>query len=136
VFRVFTFTLAVSVAVLLAGCASNSSMNLPPEERVAERAQAHADALMALDYKAAVQFTTPSFQAGPLARRYPSRYAGSRYWEDVEITKVSCEPIEAPDSCVVRSIISSNMPELGGVTPVTRDRTWVEIDGEWFLYEE
>ena len=135
-FRGFTFTAAVILAVLVAGCASNSSMNVPPEARVAELAQAHADALMALDYEAAVQFTTPSFQAGPLARRYPSRYAGSRYWEDVEIKKVTCEPMEAPDRCVVRSIVYSNMPELGGVTPIVRDRTWVKIDGDWFLYEE
>ena len=129
-------------AGLIGGCATPTWV--PPEELVGQRALAQAQALLARDYDRALSFTSPAYRNGARAWAYPADHAGSVYWRDVQLKWVRCDEGPNPDRCSARMWIFAEFPQValrpgmttgvGGDVPVSWDKTWIKVDGEWFQY--
>ena len=123
------FLMAV-LAALATGCATLGVDNRPPEEIVAERAQAWADALLKDDHEAAYAFTSPGYRQFATPDKYHARVAGTSRWTVAEVGDVSCEE----SACTVRMVVE--YPGYRDTVDVRRSRQyrWVESEGQWWLY--
>lgn len=128
--------LAVLAAALLAGCADNR----PPEEIVAERAQARWDALVAGDYAAARAYYTPGFRETSTAEEFAAEMSARPVkWTAAEVFEVTCESDAA--RCEARSRVRYSTPAvMPGVGPMKSvsgsTETWIQIDGDWWYTPE
>ncbi|MDT8450151.1 MAG: hypothetical protein RQ847_08230 [Wenzhouxiangellaceae bacterium] len=123
--------LMTCVAAVVAAC---SQPPRPPEEIVAERAQARWEAMIARDFKRAWQFYTPGFReksdpadfSAELSRR-PVR------WDSAEVAEVSCQQARCSVQVEVGYTAAGAPGVLAGMEgrrPV--EETWIQIDGEWW----
>ena len=135
--------LLLVLSSLTIGC-TNLGVEQPAEEIVGQRALAQAQALMAQDYDAALQYVTPAYREGGGADLYAANYSGSTFWTNVELAWVKCDEGLAPDRCVARIYIYNNIPfasgragvsnARGGDVPVSWEETWIRLEGQWFQY--
>ena len=129
--------LAASVLVL-SSCAVIPSQS--PEERVAARAQARVDFLMAADWEAAYAFATPGYRSTENVGRYGTRWSGANMWKAAEIKQVDCEappggdPGEAQVCNVVMSVTYKAVG-YGDIDAILHER-WLLLDREWYLYQD
>ena len=126
----------LAMILSLSGCAGWLE---PPslEEVVGQRATQWAEALLAQDFNAALEMTTPGFRNSPRASRYQADFAGASWWQDVSLKWVRCEEGEDPTSCEVRQIIVlMRPPAVSSPIPIPYDSTWVKLDGSWFIFNE
>lgn len=131
--------LLVLMTISLASCAAMQPR--PPEEVVGERALAQAQALIDQDYDKALSFTTPAYQAGARASLYRANYNGASFWTVAEVAWVKCDAVPDPERCEVRLWIYGKFPragryssQLGESVPISRDHTWIKLDGTWYQY--
>jgi len=130
------FIFAVSTLMLLASC--NEAR--PPEEIVAERAQARWDALIARDYREAWKFLTPGYRetledfdyAAEMARR-PIQ------WTSAEVFRVECD--EDLPRCSVQTRIEytvpAAMPGVGSLSSRSGSvEIWLQIEGQWWYHQD
>ena len=119
---------------VLVSCAHNAPV--PPEEQVRERATRYYEALSQGDYEAALKYVTPGYRNTAQADRYHVKYSASPRWISTEVIKVNCGEESPPTRCVVRTSILAELhkqfPPLS--TPV--DSIWLNIDSQWYRYEE
>ena len=132
----FSRLLVASVCLFLSGCAGFQRNSASPEERVAERALAQAQALQAGDYQTALEYTTPAYRASPRAASYQAQYNGTTWWSDVTVGRVTCEQIADPLRCEVRLIVTVFRPPMtSSAWPIPLDKTWIRVEGDWYVFE-
>lgn len=122
--------LAITASLVISGCASITPDNRSPEEIVAERAQAWADALLEGDLSGAYAFTSPSYRQFASVGRYNARIHGTSRWTSANVDSVTCEP----EVCTVRIWVEYSVPQLGVEARRPRDYRWVQSEGAWWLY--
>ena len=122
----------VAAISLLVGCASVDQS--PPEQIVSERSIERANFLMANDYEAAYQFSTPGYRSLETVSEFSSRYVGASMWEEAKVAKVACSG-EPAARCDVALAISVKLPPTGLVTTHLQE-TWVLSSGNWYFYED
>jgi len=134
--RLRSAALAALAAILLAACADNR----PPEEIVAERAQARWDALVARDFDAAYEYYTPGYRelntsadfAAEMRRRPVT-------WTAAEVFAVECEA-DSP-RCEVRARLNYSapgaIPGVGSIESSSGVREmWIQIGRKWWYSVE
>jgi len=122
------FAIALILA-LLCGCAGLGA-GLPPEEAVAKRAQAWADALLAGDLQGAYDFTSPNYRQFSSKGKYHARVEGASGWRSATVKKVECQELVC-DATLILEYSARKMR-----VEVRRPRTyrWVLVEGEWWIY--
>ena len=120
---------ALLTGLLLAGCAGLFTEK-PAEERVRERAQAWADALLDDDLERAYAFTSPNYRSFAGVGSYHARIVGAGVWKSAEVSEVVCE------ETVCDVTFTLNYFSRPANVDVVRPRTyrWVKTDGQWWLY--
>ena len=120
------------VLFVLGGCSVLPTKS--PEEIVIERAQQRIDLLMAGDYQASYEFTTPGYRSTESAGRYGTRWSGVGMWISADVTKVECVAAEAVDRC---KAVVEVVYRAVGYDPLTTILTedWLLIGGQWYLYQ-
>ena len=122
------------VLASLAGCALFDDRLA--EEVVAERAMEQANLLMAGDYEAALEYMTPSFQNGPKAQNYRADKAAVPSWRAAALKWVKCDPVDAPERCEVRLLVTvTRPPSMNVPIQVPLDDVWILVDGKWYQYD-
>jgi len=119
------------VAALLLGSCAASESQLPPEQQVAIRAQERVDALMSGNPELALEYTTPSFRRSITPRSYGARYAGAANWTGASVQSVNCEG----ETCNVKMVISYQLARPRIENSRFMDQVWVQVDGQWYIYE-
>ena len=119
-----------SLAALLSGCAGLGTDNRPADVVVSERAEAWVQALLAGDYRAAYEYTTPGYRQFSSAGSYHARVAGTALWKTAEVDSVICEET----LCNVRFIVEYPGYRNSGDVRRPRDYRWIQSEGRWWLY--
>lgn len=122
--------LAVTAALLLAGCAALSTPKTA-EDQVAQRAQERLDALLEWDLDKVIQYTTPAYRKDLNKNHYASRYLGVGNWTEARVESVSCEE----SACDVKVLVTYELkrPKITNTRPL--QERWIEVDKQWYIYE-
>ncbi len=119
-----------AATLLLTACVDNR----PPEEIVAERAQARWDAMIAKEFEDGWAFYTPGYRQHTSAQdlRYELRGKPVQ-WNQAEVRAVDCEE----DRCQVRisleyELVAGPDPVRGMPVRTPLTETWLKIDGRWW----
>jgi len=126
-------SLILGAAALLAACGDPR----PPEEIVAERAQARWDALISREFETAWDYYTPGFREHTDSRDYDVEMRGRAVvWTDAEVVSAECEE----DRCEVSVQVAYRIPhapaQLSGMESSRRiNETWIGIDRQWWYAE-
>lgn len=121
---------SVLVVVFLAGCSSLLSDSRSPEEIVAQRAQAWADALLAGSLEGAYEYTSPGYRQFASVGWYNARIAGAGRWSAAEVESVECEP----ELCNVVIWVEYRVEHLDVDVRRPREYRWIYSDNNWWLY--
>ena len=117
---------------VLGGCSALPTKG--PEEIVIERAQERIDLLIAGDYQASYEFTTPGYRSTESVGRYGTRWSGVGMWISANVIKAECTAAELIDRCkaavqvVYRAVGYDPLKTI-----LTED--WILIDDSWYLYQ-
>ena len=133
---VFSVRLSAILLLLAAGCASQGNststreakVELSPEQRVGQRAQARWDALLARDLTKAYGFITPGSRSTLPYELYAGRLDPS-IWRKAVFKAAQCEK----ETCNVQVTLDY----VVGSLPLTHvlNEQWLLVDGEWwFVY--
>jgi len=126
----------IVVLVVLAACSDPR----PPEEIVAERAQARWDALVAQDFKTAWKYNTPGSREQLSPREFSAEMARRPVvWTAADVANVDCEPAER--RCTVNTRVEyeipSTIPGIGKLsTPSGTTEIWLQLEGQWWYSSE
>ncbi len=122
--------LLILCSVIVSGC-STLGLQGPPEEVVAKRAQAWADALLAGNLEGAYKYTSPNYRQFATMGRYHARVEGTWRWEVADVSKVECEP----EACTVTFDLQYDVKHLG-LYDIRRPKEyrWVLVENRWWLY--
>lgn len=117
---------------VLGGCSALPTKS--PEEIVIERAQQRIDLLMAGDYQASYEFTTPGYRSTESVGRYGTRWSGVGMWISANVIKAECTAAELIDRCKAAVQV---VYRAVGYDPLTTILTedWILIDDNWYLYQ-
>jgi hypothetical protein len=130
-FKAAYFSIAITVA--LSGCASFAPQ--PPEKVVESRAMKYWQARLEGKLDRAYGFTTPAYRAARPLEQYKSQFGSAAMVKEVEVYKVTCEPLK----CFARMQLTAqlNLPMLNiGNMKTYVDEAWVLEDGTWWRFEE
>ena len=131
---IYRAALALLILVALGGCALFADQR-PPEEIVAERAATHLELLRLEQWEEALAYTTPGFRSANNADDYAARYGGVWMWQSTRVGEVQCEGEPAPDRCVVQTYRTVVPPKVTWASEHYKPRTWIKVDGKWYIYE-
>ena len=125
-------SLYMFVLSVFGGCSALPSKS--PEEIVIERAQQRIDLLMAGDYQASYEFTTPGYRSTESVGRYGTRWSGVGMWISANVIKAECTAAELIDRCKAAVQV---VYRAVGYDPLTTILTedWILIDDSWYLYQ-
>jgi len=134
--RLRSAALAALAAILLAACADNR----PPEEIVAERAQARWDALVAGDYREAWAYYSPAFREKTDRLDFEKSMASRPLrWIRAVVSSVQCADGAIRCQALVRVDYEAPMT-LRGVGSLKSSsgltENWLQIQGEWWYSSE
>ena len=124
----------IAVMALLAACSDPR----PPEEVVAERAQARWDAMAERDFQKAWEFYSPGFREQTSAELFSVEMARRPVrWESAKVQQVNC----ADQRCEVSSEVAYSVPGASGPLAGHEgsrevDEIWIELDGKWWYAVE
>lgn len=123
---------AILLAALLAGCAAVEPR--PPEDVVAERAQARWAALLDGDIEEAHQYYAPGYRDGVSVDSIRARMKGSRLnWREVELEEIECSESLCRPVFMVRYDYRSPLPRVGTVNSAARlEERWIREGGNWY----
>ena len=122
------------VLVSTVGCAVFETR--PPQEVIAERAVEQANYLMVGDFDAALKYMTPSFQNGPKAQDYRRHRAAAPGWSAARVRWVKCDPVDAPERCDVRLLVTvTRPPSINVPIEVPLDDVWILVDSKWYQFD-
>ena len=130
---IFRWTLVVAF-MALASCAALDSR--PPEEIVQSRAATHLDLLHQQAWADALEYTTPAFRSRTTPEQYAGRYGGVWMWQSTRVGIATCDGSEEPTSCEVQTYRTILMPpHITRPSEHYKPRTWIKVDGGWYIYE-
>ena len=122
------------ISMVLTSCAALDST--PPEEIVKSRAATHLDLLHQQKWADALEYTTPAFRSRTTPEHYAGRYAGVWMWQATRVGKASCSGEPEKNRCVVQTYRSVVMPpRVLEPTEHYLPKTWIKVDGSWYIYE-
>ena len=126
-----------AVMMLMIGC-SNLSDTRSASQVLEARSAEHWGLLMNGQWQQALSMTTPAYQERTPVGSYAGKYGGAWTWQRVDHKGVDCDDEEQPSRCSVRSEImylirNPQADDYVGARLV--DRTWVKLQGDWYLYE-
>ena len=106
----------------------------PPEEIVAERAQARWDALVARDFKTALEYYSPGFREQVDVKMYAADMVRKPIkWTSATVRKVECAPPKCETTTEIEYTATGAPGNLAGLKSRTFLKgTWLEIDGKWW----
>jgi hypothetical protein len=127
-----SIVLPLLLALVVAGCGDNLVEAQPPEQAVAERAQARWNALLAGDWETAYDFASPAYRGLVDVPGFRARLGGQASWLGATVRDVQCrdEVCEA----VVRLKFMSPPPIIGGELETDYKEKWINADGEWWIF--
>jgi hypothetical protein len=124
---------AVSVAVLLAGCAA---LQPKPQDQVRQLATQRWQALLAGKFDQAYEFAVPSYRKIRSIDYYRANMGAVPVrWLKAEVLRIDCET----QRCVVRIKLESEprLPNFRGTRLETGiDEVWVRESGQWWMVEK
>lgn len=123
---------ALLITVVLAACAAVQPA--PPEDVVRSRANARWQALVAGDFAAAYNYSTPGFKAVVATGAYKTRF-GSAAWHGAEVISVACPE---PTQCTARVRIDFKyLSKSKGADKISThtDEIWLLENGQWWLFQ-
>lgn len=136
-FSAATVLAGTLAALLLGACTSintpTSTTPISAEEAVARRATERWQAIIANQWSAAYQYTSPGYRAAVSEGEYQGRTANAAIRrEAVEVVGVDCA---TSDSCeaTLRLTYQPIMPGYPRMNTDIRER-WLAEDGEWYLH--
>lgn len=129
--RFFKFSVTVMLAAALAAC----SPDRPPEEVVAERAQARWDAMVAREFETAWGYYTPGFREKTEAAVFRVQMSQRPIrWDSAAVTSTECAE---EDKCEVAARVGyTAVGAPGQLAGMQNERTiretWIRLDGQWW----
>ena len=126
-----------AVMMLVVGCSSLGDTRSASKALEARSAE-HWGLLMSGQWQQALSMTTPAYQERTSVGTYAGNYGGAWTWARVDFKSADCDDDERASRCVVRSEIiylirNPQADDYMGTRLV--DRTWVKLQGDWYLYE-
>lgn len=123
---------AILLAALLAGCAAVEPR--PPEDVVAERAEARWAALLDGDIEEAHRYYAPGYREGVSVDSIRARMKGSRLnWREVELQEIECSESLCRPVFMIRYDYRSPLPRVGTVNSAARlEERWIREGGNWY----
>ncbi len=130
--KISNLIFAIGAIALLAACSDPDPR--PPEEIVAERAQARWDALVESEFDEAWTYMTPGFREHTDSRDYYVEMSSrSVQWTSAEVVSTECEQARCEVTVSVGYRIPSGPAQLSGMESERRIKeTWIGIDGKWW----
>ena len=125
--------ICVVFMVALKGCAVFTSM--PPEERVAQRAQERLDLMWSGEMKASYDYTTPGYRSARTWTEYKANWLGVGMWKEAEVHSVDCGDLEPPSRCDATIRVVFVAPRQMPLTTYLKEQ-WLLVDGDWYLYQK
>ena len=125
--------LSIALTFALSGCASLTPQ--PPEKVVESRAMKYWQARLEANLDKAYTYANPAFRAARTVEQYKTRFGSGAMVKEVEVYKVTCEPLK----CTARMQLTAqlNLPMLNiGTMKTYVDEVWVLEDGSWWRFEE
>ena len=124
----------VVTSMVLASCVALDSR--PPEEIVESRAATHLDLLHQQKWADALEYTTPAFRSRTTPTQYAGRYAGVWMWQATRVGEATCSGDPETNRCVVKTYRMVVMPpQILDPTEHYLPKTWIKVDGRWYIYE-
>ncbi|HKK57574.1 hypothetical protein [Marinobacter sp.] len=126
--------IAISAITLVAACSDNR----PPEEIVAERAQARWDAMVERDFEKVWEFFPPGLREQTSQAVFAVEYARRPIrWDSARVTAVDCEKRRCEISTEVSYTVAGGPATLAGMQNSRSVKgVWIEIDGEWWYSDD
>ena len=126
--------LSLGAAVLLTACGDPR----PPEEIVAERAQARWDALLAQDLETAYSYYSPGFRETTSLSEY--RFDMSRRqlrWTGIEPPSAECGDDRCTVTVVVEYEVVAGPASFRGMRSIRGvSETWIRTEGAWWYSDD
>lgn len=122
----------ILASLLFGGCAL-TDLGKSAEQRVAERAAARWNAIIANQWPAAYQYATPGYRAANGVEAYQARIQNATIRrESVEVSGVECPQ---PDSCTA-TLVLHYKPLLPGYPSMGTRITerWISEGGKWYIH--
>lgn len=122
--------ITAGAALALAACSEPP----PPEEIVAERAQARWDALIDSDVEASYRYESPGYRARNKVTDHAVRLSRRQVtWREAVVRGVEC----GEDRCTAEVVVSYSADGAPGVLSGMRgerpvEEVWIQIDGQWW----
>ena len=132
---IYRAVITLVILVGLGGCALIADQR-PPEEIVAERAATHLELLRLEQWDEALAYTTPAFRSKTPPDQYAKKYGGVWMWQSTRVGEVSCDGEPEKTRCEVqtyRTIVFR--PQMTKPREHYKPRTWINVDGQWFIFE-
>ena len=126
---------SIAIATLALLAAACSQPDRPPEDVVAERAQARWDAMVAQEFQRAWEYYSPGFREKTEPAVFEVQMAQRPVrWDSAEVTSVDCAE---EDKCEVSTRIAyTAVGAPGQLAGMQNERstseTWIRIDEEWW----
>lgn len=131
--RLLQWGTGLACAAVLAGCATVSDEDKPPEVQVTNRSNAFLKARQTGEVEKAYALTTPSYRAIKTKERFVLENGSVTPLKGGELLSVKCEEVR----CVVRRNFQASSAAMGEVlVPISITEAWVNQDGQWWLYME
>ena len=124
------------VVILLSQSCALVKDSRPPEEIVAERAAIPLELLRQQQWEEALAYTAPGFRSRTTSGQYSSRYGGVWMWQATRVGDVTCDGEPTPDRCKVQTYRTVRSPHINGPVEHYSPKVWINVDGEWFIYEK
>ncbi len=134
---------AISGLLLTSGCANlTKSVSMgtqaeqqTPEQAVAARSEARADALIKGSVAQLYPFLTPAYRSGTSLTQYQMRYPQVYKLYKAKVLKVTCADA---DSCDVQTEwtyqLNGPVGKMVGPVPTVLNERWIKVDGQWWYY--
>ena len=122
--------IVIAAMALLAACGDNR----PPEEIVAERAQARWDAMVDRDFEKVWEFYSPGFREQSSKSAFAADYARRPMrWDSARVVSVDCQERRCETEFEVSYTVTGGPGTLAGMENTRSvDNVWIEIDGQWW----
>lgn len=135
---IFRSALGVMLAASLAACLGAPATEVSAEDRVAERAVARWEALIAGDWQGAYAMLTPGYRAATPFERWRGQFGGAAAWKSVSVQGIICAEQDVCRATLLLdyevSIPRPGIQKWPGRRPV--EETWLLLDGEWWFHPE
>ncbi|CAH9014813.1 hypothetical protein [Candidatus Nitrosacidococcus sp. I8] len=115
----------------LIGC----TLKIPVEQQVGQRTVARWQALITQNWQGAYSYLSPGYRGVHSLDLYKSRFGNAVHWENIELTKVSCEETLCN---VVLNLTFTYTGHVGQMVPgqhkqIIKEK-WIKEQDQWWYY--